>query len=146
MSRNNQEKSVPMFRYEEIEHTADVALRVHGKNLKELLKNAAFGMTDFLCEKKFLSDDYTEELIEIRADDVEGLLVEWLSELAFLVEVKSFVFQRVEILTISETYLKANVYGKFASELKVHIKAVTYHNLKIVETENGFEATVVFDI
>jgi SHS2 domain-containing protein len=146
MSRNNQEKSVPMFRFEEIEHTADVALRVYGKDLKELLKNAAFGMADFLCEKKFLSDDYTEELIEIRADDVEGLLVEWLSELAFLVEVKSFVFQRVEILSISETYLKANVYGKIASELKVHIKAVTYHNLKIVETKNGFEATVVFDI
>jgi SHS2 domain-containing protein len=100
----------------------------------------------FISEEKFLSDDYTKELVEIRADDAEGLLVEWLSELAFLVEVKSFIFQRVEILTFSETYLKANVYGKIARELKVHIKAVTYHNLKIVETENGFEATVVFDI
>jgi SHS2 domain-containing protein len=146
MSLNNKEKSVPIFRFEEIEHTADVALRVHGKDLKELLKNAAFGMADFISEEKFLSDDYTEELVEIRADDAEGLLVEWLSELAFLVEVKSFIFQRVEILTFFETYLKANVYGKIARELKVHIKAVTYHNLKIVETEKGFEATVVFDI
>jgi SHS2 domain-containing protein len=47
MSLNNKEKSVPIFRFEEIEHTADVALRVHGKDLKELLKNAAFGMADF---------------------------------------------------------------------------------------------------
>jgi SHS2 domain-containing protein len=146
MSLKNKEKSVPIFRFEEIEHTADVALRVHGKDLKELLKNAALGMADFISEEKFLSEDYTEELVEIRADDAEGLLVEWLSELAFLVEVKSFIFQRVEILTFSETYLKASAYGKIARELKVHIKAVTYHNLKIVETENGFEATVVFDI
>jgi SHS2 domain-containing protein len=146
MIRNNQEKSVPMFRYEEIEHTADVALRVHGKDLKELLKNAALGMANLICGKNFLSDDYTEEHVEIRADDGEGLLVEWLSELAFLVEIKSFIFQGVEILTLSETSLKANVFGKIARELKVHIKAVTYHNLNIIETGNGFEATVVFDI
>lgn len=141
-----QEKPVPLFRFEEIEHTADVALRVHGRDLKELLQNAAMGMTHLICEETFLSDDYDEQPVEIMADDAEGLLVEWLSELVFLIEVKSFIFQRADIQAISETYFKAQVYGKIARELKVHIKAVTYHNLKIEKTENGLEATVVFDI
>ncbi len=146
MGQKIQEKPVPLFRFEEIEHTADVALRVHGRDLKELLQNAALGMARLVCEETFLSDDCAEHLVEISPDDEEGLLVEWLSELVFLVEVKSFIFQRVEIQTISETYFKAKVYGKIARELKVHIKAVTYHNLKIIETENGLEAIVVFDI
>jgi SHS2 domain-containing protein len=146
MNPTNNEKSGAMFRFEEIEHTADVALRVQGSDLKELLKNAALGMAHLICEKTFLSDDHAEQHVEIRADDAEGLLVDWLTELVFLVEVQSFVFQRVEIQTISETYIKATVYGKIARKLKVHIKAVTYHNLEIVKTENGLEATVVFDI
>jgi SHS2 domain-containing protein len=141
----SQEKP-PLFRFEEIEHTADVALRVQGKDLKELLKNAALGMAHLICEEDFLSDDCGEQHVEISDEDAEGLLVEWLSELVFLVETKSFIFQRAEIQDLSETYFKAKVYGKIARELKVHIKAVTYHNLKIVETEYGLEATVVFDI
>ncbi len=135
-----------MFHFEEIEHTADVALRVYGKDMKELLQNAAQGMAYLVCEETFLSDTFDQALVEIRADDAEGLLVEWLNELVFLVEVKSFIFQHLEFQAISETYCKAMLFGKIAHELKVHIKAVTYHNLKIVETQNGLEATVVFDI
>lgn len=146
MAPRDNEKSVSPFRFEEIEHTADVALRVYGKDLKELLQNAALGMACLICEETFLSDENIHHSLEIIADDIEGLLVEWLNELVFLVEVKSFIFQRLEIQTISETYLKAKIYGKIAREMKVHIKAVTYHNLNIVETKNGLEATVVFDI
>jgi SHS2 domain-containing protein len=146
MGSKNNEKSDPLFRFEEIEHTADVALRVRGRDLKELLQNAALGMAQLMCEETALSEDYAEHLVEIRADDAEGLLVEWLSELVFLVEIKSFIFQQVEIQTISESYFKAKVYGKIAQTLKVHIKAVTYHNLEITETETGLEAVVVFDI
>jgi len=146
MGSKNNEKPGPLIRFEEIEHTADVALRVRGRDLKELLQNAALGMAQLMCEETALSDDCAEHPVEIRADDAEGLLVEWLSELVFLVEVKSFIFQQVEIQTISESYFKAKVYGKIAQKLKVHIKAVTYHNLKITKTENGLEAVVVFDI
>jgi SHS2 domain-containing protein len=146
MDPKNNEKSDPLFFFEEIEHTADVALRVCGKDLGKLLQNAALGMARLICEETLLSNDCAEEIVEIRADDTEGLLVDWLSELVFLVEVRSFIFQRVEFQTISETYFKAKVYGKIARELKVHIKAVTYHNLIIIKTAKGLEATVVFDI
>ena len=146
MASQNDNISRRRFRFEEIEHTADVALRVHGRDLKELLENAAQGMAFLICGETILSHEEDQQPVEIRADDAEGLLVEWLSELVFLVEVKSFVFQRVEFQNFSSTYLQARVYGKIAREMKVHIKAVTYHNLKIVETEDGLETTIVFDI
>jgi SHS2 domain-containing protein len=38
------------------------------------------------------------------------------------------------------------VRGGHVPDLQKHIKAVTYHNLEIVETDQGVEATVVFDV
>ncbi|HEX6384454.1 MAG TPA: archease, partial [Anaerolineae bacterium] len=40
----------------------------------------------------------------------------------------------------------ATARGGRAPELQKHIKAVTYHNLQIIQTEAGLEATVVFDV
>ena len=33
-----------MRRYEEIEHTADLAIKAYGRDMKELFANAAYGM------------------------------------------------------------------------------------------------------
>ncbi len=55
------------------------------------------------------------------------------------------------ILITSEKYqLQAVIAGKMYDEetiiLHEEIKAVTYHNLEIKETENSFDVTIVFDI
>jgi SHS2 domain-containing protein len=42
--------------------------------------------------------------------------------------------------------VRATLFGGKVSKLQKHIKAVTYHNLKIIETDKGLEATVVFDV
>ena len=144
--KKTKDNFAPLFHFEEIEHTADLALRVRGRDLKELLESAAMAMAHLLCEDSFVSDDPVEKLVDIRADDAEGLLVEWLSELVFLVEVESFIFQGAEIQTVSEMRLRAKIFGKIARELKLHIKAVTYHNLKIVKADGWLEAVIVFDI
>jgi SHS2 domain-containing protein len=47
---------------------------------------------------------------------------------------------------VSPTHLKATIRGTQVTQLEKHIKAVTYHNLQIVQTEKGLTATVVFDV
>jgi SHS2 domain-containing protein len=47
---------------------------------------------------------------------------------------------------VSPTHLRARIYGTRVTQLEKHIKAVTYHNLEIVQTEKGLTATVVFDV
>ncbi len=146
MTEKTKKTTALPFRFEEMEHTADVALRVRGKNLGELMGNAAEGMASLLCDPNALSERTAQRIVEVEAEDAEGLLVEWLSELAYLAETESEVFDSCEFERISPTSLKATARFKKASELKVHVKAVTYHNLEIVETESGPEAVVVFDI
>lgn len=132
--------------FEEIEHTADWALRIYGRTPAEFLINAARGMTGLLAAETAGVPLEREEQIELEAIDLEALLVNWLSELAYWAEVEQVVFREFELAEVSETHLKATIRGGSVSGLNKHIKAVTYHNLNIVRTEQGLTATVVFDV
>ena len=132
--------------FEEIEHTADWALRVRGQDLPELLTNAARGMVSLVVSESAAIPTDVEQHLDIEAIDAEGLLVDWLSELAYWAEAELLIFHQFDLQNVTPTSLEATVRGGHAPELKKQIKAVTYHNLEIVETENGLEATVVFDV
>jgi SHS2 domain-containing protein len=132
--------------FEEIEHTADRALKIYGSDLKELLQNAAAGMNSLLDPEYEASDRPEEKSVELEAMDAESLLVEWLSELAYWAEAEMLVFHKIDLHSVSPTHVKATIYGRRAAGLEKHIKAVTYHNLAIIKTNEGLTATVVFDV
>jgi len=132
--------------YETIDHTADWAIRVFGPDLAGLLVNAALGMSSLMAaDVTAVPADITRHL-EIDAFDAETLLVEWLTELAYLAEMEQLVFTRFYLTDVTPHHLQATLTGGRADELQKHIKAVTYHNLAIVETAVGLEATIVFDV
>jgi SHS2 domain-containing protein len=132
--------------FEEIEHTADRALRICGSDLRELLLNAAQGIDSLLGAPCNAGTEPTAKAVELEAEDAEGLLVEWLSELAYWAESESLVFHRFDLHSLSPTQLKATIHGSRVTQLDNHIKAVTYHDLEIIQTEDGLTATVVFDV
>ncbi len=132
--------------FEEIEHTADWALRVRGASLSELLSHAARGMSSLLVpDLAALPADVVRQ-IGLDALDAESLLVEWLGELAYWAESELLVFREYDLTEVSPTHLRATLRGGRVLGLQKHIKAVTYHNLKIVATEDGLETTIVFDV
>jgi SHS2 domain-containing protein len=87
-----------------------------------------------------------EKYIEIEALDAESLLVQWLSELAYWAEIESLVFNKFDFQEVTSTRVQALVSGARVHNLAKYIKAVTYHNLQIVKTDCGLEATIVFDV
>ena len=132
--------------FEEIEHTADWALRVQGRDLCELLGNAAWGMSHLMVAEPAAIPLQLEEQFELEAYDAESLLVLWLSELAYWAEMEGLVFGQFELDQVTPTHLEAIARGSRVSDLQKHIKAVTYHNLSIIVTEAGLETTIVFDV
>ena len=68
--------------YEEIDHTADYAIRVRGLDLPGLFIEAARGM-NALTAGAAVGPAVSRE-IHVEASDLEALLVSWLEELAFL--------------------------------------------------------------
>ena len=132
--------------FEEVEHTADRALRVYGSNLEEFLLNAARGLNSLMVTQPISGTEHQEKFLELEAMDTESLLVDWLSELAYWAEIEMLVFDEFKLESVSPTHLKARLSGVRVKQLKKHVKAVTYHNLNIVQTEKGLTATVVFDV
>ena len=134
--------------FEEVEHTADRALKIFGSDLRALLINAARGMNSLMVKEPAASLKTHEKTVavELEAMDAEELLVEWLNELAFWAEMEMLVFDRFDLHEVTPTYLNASISGSKAQQLEKHIKAVTYHNLEIIRTAEGLSATVVFDV
>jgi SHS2 domain-containing protein len=136
----------PLADFTVVEHTADWALRVRGADLRHLLLSAAWGMNSLLVADLTAILPVAERHLEVEAFDVESMLVEWLSELAYLAERDAFIACEFDLETVSPEHLVARLRGATAPTLQKHIKAVTYHNLEVVATETGLEATVVFDV
>jgi SHS2 domain-containing protein len=131
--------------FEEIEHTADLAIRVYGRDLKELFANAPYGMFCLMADLTALVPATSHE-VHLEAPDHEALLVDWLNELLYLHEMEGEIYNRFHIKTLSPTHLAASVVGGQLEVSRATIKAVTFHDLSIEETENGYVATIVFDV
>ena len=138
-----------MKRYEQFPHTADIGVRVYGRDLKELFANAAFAMFDILADLEGLKVTFTQE-IGLKADNKEELLIAWLDELLYNFYTKSVIFFKFDIEELTDCGIKAKASGRLVGEnrnrLKTEIKAATYHNLKIKETGAGYEVEIIFDV
>ncbi len=134
--------------FAEVEHTADWALRIFGRDWPDFLKNAARGLNYLLIDAEAALVDKLEreERVALTAFDREGLLVDWLGELAYWAETERLIFHEFDFSEVTPTHLRARLRGSVVPHLRKHIKAVTYHNLAITEIAEGLTATVVFDV
>ena len=132
-------------RFEEVEHTADIAIRVWGRDLAELFANAAYGMACQVADPDEVVRT-VQRLVELEAYDAETLLVAWLGELLYLSERDCCVFTDFDVLEVTPTRLRAIARGGLAKDRRHYIKAVTFSSLEIVHTGEGYETTIVFDV
>ena len=132
-------------RFEEIEHTADIAIRVWGRDLAELFVNAAYGLACQLADPDAV-ERAIERTVALKAYDAETLLVTWLEELLYLGERDGCVFVEFDVREVVSTRLLAVVKGGPVQEHGRHIKAVTFNEMEIVCTGAGCETVVVFDV
>jgi SHS2 domain-containing protein len=132
--------------YEEIEHTADLALRCGGPDLDSFFRSAAMGMYHLMGIGKTPADGTLTKAVALDAMDMESLLVDWLGELAYLAETENLVFGTIQFQTLSDTCIEAVLTGSRVSRIDKVIKAVTFHQLEIQKTHEGYAATVVFDV
>ena len=130
--------------FEELEHTADWALRIWAPSLAGLLEQAARGMYD-LSGTVVKSGGQETHTFTVESNDAEGLLVGFLGELLHYVDEEGLVFDEFD-LAVAEHVVKARVTGAKIVERKKEIKAVTFHNLKIEEKDGLLEAQIVFDV
>ena len=134
-------------RFVEVEHTADWSIRARGATLPELFVNAATGMYSLMADLSNITPT-VERAVEVNGVDAEALLVNWLNELVYHTEVDGEVFSEFRIESLEPTHLVAMAFGAQGRGIRLEkqIKAVTFHDLRIVSTSDGHEVTLVFDV
>jgi SHS2 domain-containing protein len=136
-----------MKKFEVLEHTADLRIKVHGQDLTELFVNAALAVAE--QQKPDISQQKpTEEweLVAIESPDINSLLVDWLNEILSRSDLNDKVYNNFQIEELTEDHLQAKIAGQKIDQKQVEIKAATYHGLEVKKVNEHWEATVIFDI
>ena len=88
--------------------------------------------------------------VEAEAEDREGLLVAWLSELLYKHETERLILCKFSVTELEEKKIRGEARGEKIDparhDLGREIKAVTYHQLSVRETEGNWIAEVIFDV
>jgi SHS2 domain-containing protein len=130
--------------YQEVDHTADIALRVWGEDFQTLLRQAAFGLYHLLGVVPHAETPVTVNIV-LQQDSLETILVDFLSELLFLAEDKDQIFDTFSF-DEQDDGLSIRMTGQKILSQERYVKAVTFHNLDILQRDCGFEATLTFDV
>ena len=135
-----------MKRFEPLEHTADAGIRAYGRTLDELFANAAAGMFSLMADLKAVKP-IGEYEVTVKANDLQTLLVDFLSELLYIHETQKVLLSEFEV-KVTGLAVDARVRGeridRARHKLHMMVKAVTYHGIE-VDPEKG-EAQVIFDV
>ena len=135
--------------YEIIDHTADIGIKVYGKDLKELFQYAAEALFEIICDLSEVADSI-QRGVTLDGDDLEQLMVVWLGELLYLYETERILFKRFEVKGVENNTLRATVYGEEFKEghhsIRTVIKAVTYHQIQVEQKDGIWVSRVIFDL
>jgi riboflavin kinase/FMN adenylyltransferase len=134
--------------FEEIEHTADLALRVRGANLQELFINAARGLFYLMSGEDAYGQGPPDssESIALESLDQENLLVDWLNELLYLSEAHKKIYTCFAFAVLTPTRLRAQLCGAERKAIKKVIKAATFYGLDIRQTSSGYAVDIILDV
>ncbi len=129
--------------------TADKGIRAWGSDRESVFRQAALGLWSLMIEPATATARFAVP-VAVEADDQEALLVAWLNELLYLYDAKRFIGADCTIRALTEGHLEAEVRGETADRQQHvvvgQVKAVTYHQLHVGPTANGWEGRVVVDV
>ncbi len=137
-----------MARYEVLSHTADTAIIAYGATLREVFENAGYGMFDLMFDLDSLTPQ-RDVPIAAAGDTAQDLLVDWLSELLYQAESQDLAFCYFTVDRLEEGGVQGSAGGEPVGGVELRgppIKAVTYHDLAVVEVPDGWWARIVFDV
>ncbi len=141
-----------MKKFRIIEHTADIAVEISAPTLETLFVHSADAWLTAVAEISGAEPD-EEKLLSLSSTSLEVLLVDFLSELNYLLNTKKWLYLTTEEISIkknSKYNLAAKIKGtklkNSVVKLKAEIKAVTFHQMNIEQTDKGFRTKIIFDI
>jgi SHS2 domain-containing protein len=135
--------------HELFEHTADLGLRATAPTLDALFAEMGKCLLAAIVEEPAAVEPRHECTILLEGTDRDYLLFDWLRHLLYLFDEGKLLYRDFEI-TVGPEGLSAVAFGEDfdpARHVLAHeVKAITYHELKVEQTADGWLAEVIVDI
>jgi SHS2 domain-containing protein len=153
-------------KFEFLEHTADVKIRVYGKSIEKVFENSAYALRKIIIKGKRIKKDKKEgdnlrkerykikkRKIKVFGKDYLSLLYNFLEEIIYLVDAENFLVKKIDKINLKNTknkfFLILLVSGEDFSKYRLtnSIKAITYNEMKIsLKKDNSLICEFVLDL
>lgn len=138
------------FKY--FDTTADIGIEVTSKNMTEAFKNSALATLNLITDIEKIETRITKE-INITSEDEYGLLYDWITELLILLDSENFMASQYNI-TVTQNKNEHTIQGQITGDnydtnkynYKTEVKAITYHEMNIEESEKNIKIKFIVDL
>jgi len=141
-----------MFSIKYFEHTADIGFTVEADSFPELCRGAASATFEAMGNLKKVGKKVVKRVI-LQNKEYDKLLFEFIEELIFLKDSDYMLFSDFDVIIEEEKTgitLRAEVKGEKIDakkhELKVDVKAITFHEFYVKQKDKAWEARIILDI
>jgi SHS2 domain-containing protein len=135
--------------FEYLDHPADIGFRTRAATLKALFADAAAALVNLVLDPARVRPE-TAYPIAAEGADREALLVNFLNEVLYLIDARRLALAAFHVTVFTGTRLECVALGEPRDPerhpAKLVVKAVTWHQLNVSETRDGFTADVYVDI
>ncbi len=132
-----------------LEHTADVGFEAFGATREEVFANAGRALLHLIVDLDSIAPRQ-DVPIHVQGPNPDSLLVNWLSEILYLQDADGWLFCDFEVRALQDRSLSAVARGeqfdRARHQAKMLVKAITYHQLRLDKTSEGWRAQVYVDI
>jgi SHS2 domain-containing protein len=138
-----------MDKFELLDHTGDMGIRVFGKSLPDLFRHAAEALFHVITDPETIQSKETRT-ISLQANDLEELLIDWLNEFIYLFDTQGLLFRDFDLLFLNAQSLEATVRGESYDEsrhpIETIVKSATHHQLHIRREKGVWKAQIILDL
>lgn len=135
-----------MKNYEILHSPSELRIRVFGATIGDLFRHALQAMFESIEPTIAKDERVVEHRISVTAKDQEQLLVDFLSEALYQSDVNNEAFFDVRFEKLSELSVSAVILGRKATAFSTEIKAVTYHDVHIIQKGGRLSTEILFDV
>lgn len=136
--------------FEILEHPADIGFHAEAVTLPQLFTESARALQFIIFEPPEIARHDNKIELNAEGSDYESLLVNWLNELVYYIDSQRLAFDYFDITSLDETRIQCEGFAAKRDPLKAPtkliVKAVTYHQLRITQSDKVFTADVYVDV
>ncbi len=136
-----------------LDHTADMGFEARGQTLSEVFEKSALALTTILTDPALIACG-TQVEVDVLGSDLDSLMYNWLSEILYLFDGEKKLFSVFQVAQLNAGENGYNIHAKLSGEdyqpdrheVRTYIKAITFHQMEILQIQPNCSARVFIDI